>query len=182
MIYPVKNTKQVEDSKALLLSQWRNSPNIQILMETYSEQIQAIENEWFELMEALGIDTAHDYALDIVGKKVGELRQGKNDIDYRNAILTKIFINTSSGTPDEVIAAAIQITGATEINYSEQYPAEVVLEVIGAEYISKAATIKKTLPAGVDLVFEKKLDIEQTQTYVGVAYSFEKEFESNPAA
>lgn len=180
MTYPIKITNHVEQAKALLLSQFRNSPNILKVVEIYHDQIQDIENEYFTLLESLGIDTAVDYALDMIGKEVQEARQGRNDTDYRNAILTKIFINNSSGTPEEVIAATQQITGASSIKYSEQYPAQVVLEIFGAEYVSKAATIRKTVPAAVDLVFEKKIDIDTTQTYVGVAYSFVKNFESNP--
>jgi hypothetical protein len=180
-MYPVKITNHVEQAKALLLYQFRNSPNIQKVVEIFHTQIQEVENEYFTLLESLGIDTAFGYALDVIGKEVQEFRQGRNDEDYRSAIITKIFINNSSGTPEEVLAAAKQITGATTIKYSEQYPAAVVLEILGAEYISKAPTIRKTVPAAVDLVFEKKLDLgNDTMGYAGVAYSFIKNIESNP--
>lgn len=180
MAYPVEKTNHSEEMKNLLLYQFANSPNIQKMLEIYGDQVQELEIEYFKLLESLGIDTATDYALDVIGKEVGELRQGKNDTDYRSAILTKIFINNASGTPEEVISASKQITGATQIKYSEQYPAGVVLEILGAEYVSKAPTIRKTLPAGVDLIFLKNLDVDAAQTNIGVAYSFVKEFESNP--
>lgn len=180
MIYPTYKTNQTEEMKNLLLYQFSNSPNILKWIEIYGEQIQELELEWFKLLDSLGIETAVDYGLDIIGKEVGELRQGRNDTDYRSGIITKIFINNASGTPEDVIQASKQITGATQIKYSEQYPAGVVLEIIGAEYVSKAPTIRKTLPAAVDLIFEKQIDIDETQTYVGVAYSFVKDFESNP--
>lgn len=178
-MYPVKITNHVEQAKALLLYQFRNSPNIQKVVEVFHNQIQDVENEYFTLLESLGIDTAYGYALDAIGKEVQEARRGRTDEEYRSAILTKVFINNSSGTPEEVIAATKQITGATTVKYSEQYPAQVVLEITGAEYVSKAPTIRKTVPAAVDLVFEKKIDIDQVQTYVGVTYSFYKSFESN---
>ena len=179
-MYPTKITNHVEQAKSLLLYQFRNSPNIQKVVEIFHTQIQDVENEYFILLESLGIDTAFGYALDVIGKEVQEQRQSRDDETYRSAILTKIFINTSSGTPEEVIAAAQQITGATTIKYSEQYPAAVVLEILGAEYVSKAPTIRKTVPAAIDLVFQKNLDIDVTQAYAGVAYSYIKEFESNP--
>lgn len=180
MSYPVEKTTQINEMKELLLSQFSNSPNIQKWIEIWGDQVQELEAEWFDLIESLGIDTAYGYGLDLIGKEVQELRQGKNDTDYRNAILTKIFINNSSGTPEEVISATKQITGASNVYYSEQYPAGVVLEIIGAEYVSKAPIIRQTVPAAVDLIFQKNIDIDQTQTYVGVAYSFIKNFESNP--
>lgn len=181
MTYPIKNTEYVQEMQNLLLYQFKNSPNILKFLEIYGNQIQQLEEEWFDLIEALGIETAYDYGLDIIGKEVGELRQGRNDTDYRNAILTKIFINNGSGTPEDVMQAALQITGATGVNYSEQYPAGVVLEILGAEYVSKAPMIRKTLPAAVDLIFQKNIQMDDAMTYVGVAYSFIKNFESNPA-
>lgn len=180
MSYPVEKTTQVSEMKELLLYQFGNSPNILKWIEIWGDQVQELEAEWFDLIESFGIDTAFGYGLDLIGKEVQELRQGKNDTDYRNAILTKIFINNASGTPEEVMSSAKQITGATNVYYSEQYPAGVVLEIIGAEYISKAPTIRQTVPAGVDLIFQKNIALDDTQTYVGVAYSFYKNFESNP--
>ena len=150
-MYPIQIDNHVSEMQNLLLSQFKNSPNILALVEVYGDQIQDLEIEYFKLLDSLGIDTATDYALDLIGKEVQESRQGRNDADYRMAILTKIFLNTVSGTPEEVISATTQITGATGVNYSEQYPAGVVLEVLGAEYVSKAPTIRRILPAGVDL-------------------------------
>lgn len=179
-MYPVQINDHVTEMQELLLSQFEHSPNILALVEIYGDQVQELEIEYFKLLDSLGIDTATDYALDLIGKEVQENRQGRNDNDYRTAILTKIFLNTVSGTPEEVVDATIQITGASSVNYSEQYPAGVVLEVLGAEYVSKAPTIKRILPAGVDLIFEKNLDVDTATTYGGAAYSYIKMFESNP--
>lgn len=179
-MYPVKNENYVQQAQELLLYQFRNSPNILKYIEIFHDQIQELELEYFSMLDALGIETAVDYGLDIIGKEVGEPRDGRSDEDYRSAILTRVFINNSSGTPEDVIAAAKQITGATRVNYSAEYPAGIVLEVIGAEYVSKAPTIKKTIPAGVDLIFLKNVELEDTQLYVATAYSFVKCFESNP--
>lgn len=180
MSYPVEKTTQVNEMKDLLLYQFSNSPNILKWFEIWGEQVQELEAEWFDLIESLGIDTAYGFGLDLIGKEVQELRQGKNDTDYRNAILTKIFINNSSGTPEEVISATRQITGASSVYYSEQYPAGVVLEIIGAEYVSKAPIIKQTVPAAVDLIFGNTLDIDTAQSYSGAAFTQQISFESNP--
>lgn len=180
MSYPVEKTTQINEMKELLLYQFSNSPNILKWVEIWGEQVQELEAEWFDLIESLGIDTAYGFGLDLIGKEVQELRQGKNDTDYRNAILTKIFINNSSGTPEEVISATKQITGASNVYYSEQYPAGVVLEIIGAEYTSKANTIRQTVPAAVDLIFGNTLEIDQATSYLGAAFTQQILFESNP--
>lgn len=179
-MYPVQITNHVEQSKNLLLSQFKNSPNILKWLEIYGGQLQQLEIEYFNLLDSLGIESAVDYGLDLIGKEVGELRQGKNDADYRDAIITRIFINNSSGTPEEVIAATIQITKADTVKYSEQYPAGVVLEIIGADYLPKVPIIKKTLPAAVDLIFDNNLDIDTATSYLGAAFTVQVQFESNP--
>lgn len=179
-MYPVKINDHVANSQDLLLQQFRDKLNILKLSEVYLEQMQGLEDEWFSLLDSLGIDSATLFALDLIGKEVGEDRQGRNDEDYRDAIKTRIFINNSSGTPEDVIAATLQITKADTVNYSEQYPAGVVLEILGAEYVSKAPTIKKTLPAAVDLIFGNNLAIDTATSYLGAALTVQILFESNP--
>jgi hypothetical protein len=179
-MYPVIINNHTQQMKDLLLHQFKNSPNILKLIEVYGTQMQDLEIEYFSLLESLGIDTATGYSLDLIGKEVREFREGRNDTDYRQAILVKIFINNSSGTPEEVISAAKQITEATQVNYSEEYPAGVVLEVIGAEFVSHAPTIKRTLPAAVDLSFLTNLNLDTATVYGGAAYSQIVMFESNP--
>lgn len=179
-MYPVKIENHVEISQEYLLSQFRHKPNILKFVEVYINQIQEIELEYFTLLDSLGIESAVDFGLDLIGKEVGELRQGRNDDDYRDAILTRIFINNSSGTPEELIAATLQITKADTVKYSEQYPAGVVLEIIGAEYVSKAPIIKKIVPAAVDLIFGNTLGIEIAPVYGGAAFTQQILFESNP--
>ena len=179
-MYPVYIDNHKEQMQDYLLSQFKNSPNILKYVEAYADKVQEIELEYWTLLESLGIDTATGYALDLIGKEVGEKRNSRDDTDYRAAIIVKIFINNSSGSPEEVISAAKQITGASKVKYSTFYPAGTVLEIIGAPYLPYASTIKSTLPAGVDLIFDNTLDIDTAQTYGGAAYSQIVMFESNP--
>ena len=179
-MYPLQINSHVEISQDYLLTQFRHKPNILKIVEVYIDQIQEIEFEYFALLDSLGIESAVDYGLDLIGKEVGELREGRNDADYRDAILTRIFINNSSGTPEELIAATLQITKADSIKYSEQYPAGVVLEIVGAEYVSKAPTIKKIVPAAVDLIFGNTLSLDMAIVHGGAAYTQQVLFESNP--
>lgn len=180
-MYPTKEPDYRERNAEYLLQQWRDKPAIRALMDVYGVQFNNLETEFYELLEALNIDLASDYALDLIGKEVGEARQSRNDTDYRTALILKIYINVSSGTPTEVTRAAKLVTGATKVIYSEAYPAGVQLEIIGApSYLDKALTIRKTIPAAVDLVFNTTLGIDTAQNYAGAAYSQMVVFESNP--
>lgn len=180
-MYPIKEQDYRERNADYLLQQWRDKPAIRALMDVYGVQFNNIENEFYTLLESLNIDLAQGYALDIIGKEVGEGRQSRTDEFYRQALILKVYINVSSGTPKEVTRAAKLVTGATKVIYSEAYPAGVQLEIIGAPaYLDKALTIRKTIPAAVDLVFNTTLDIEPAQNYTGTAYSQMVVFESNP--
>lgn len=180
-MYPVKQPDYREANAEFLLQQWRDKPEIRKLIDVYGVQFNDLETEIYDLIEALNINLAKDYGLDLIGKEVGEERQSRNDTDYRAAIILRIYLNVSSGTPKEVTRAAKLVTGASKVIYSEAYPAGVQLEILGASnYLDKALTIRKTIPAGVDLVFNTTLDIEQAQHYTGAAYSYLLGFESNP--
>lgn len=180
-MYPIQEPDYREKNADYLLQQWRDKPEIRKMMDVYGVQFNALEEEYFELIEALSITTAHDAGLDLIGKELGESRDGRNDADYRVALLLRVYLNVSSGTPKEVTKAAKLITGATKVIYSEAYPAGVQLEIIGApSYLDKALTIRKTIPAGVDLIFNNTLDISAATTVGAAAFSQMILFESNP--
>ena len=77
------------------------------------------------------IDTAVGVQLDGAGYIVGEPRLGRNDDDYRNAILFKIFVNTSNATPEDLIRGLRFLTQPDDIQYIEQYPATAMLYTNG---------------------------------------------------
>lgn len=168
--------------KELLLYQFQNSPNIHALLEIYGEQLNDVEDTLWELLESLDVNLAYGYALDLIGKEVGQLRNGADDDYYRKLILLKIFINNSSATPNDVIEITKLLFDVPEITYSEVYPAAVLLEIntTNADRAANAPLLRQILPAGVDLIYEIKLDVDAAINYAACAYSHMIEFEVNP--
>ena len=110
-----------------LTNQFSESPKIRALVETLVNQFQTVVNDAEELKTKRWIDTAEGVQLDGCGAIVGELRQGKNDEDYREAIKFRIFVNTSNGTAEDLIKGIRLLTFPDDVQYIEQYPATAMI-------------------------------------------------------
>jgi len=121
MTKAVKITTHVTDAQKRLVHQFKDKPKIDGKIKSYVDQIQDLEEVFYDMLTLRNIDTAQGAQLDGMGSIVGEPRAGRGDFDYRIAIKVKIAINTSEGTPEEVIALFTYFVGATKAFYAE-YP------------------------------------------------------------
>lgn len=98
---------------------------------------------------------AADAQLDVIGKLVGERRDGRSDADFLVGIRTRIKINYSAGrTTDilDVLALLQEQDPFPTFNYYEFYPAGFVVEQTNqntAGLVETARTIKGLRAAGV---------------------------------
>lgn len=142
-------TTHAADARARLLQQFKDKPRIQALLDAINVEVQRYEDEVMDLSDVLDIDAMGGVNLDHIGDIVGQPREGRSDADYRTAIREKIARNVSSGTPDQVIQAFRGITGATSIDYDEDYPAGYVIYGDGSQPASLVDSMKAASPAGV---------------------------------
>lgn len=122
-----ENTDHEGDALARLTSQFQEKVNITALIHGLVGAIQTVEGQLNSLYSERWVDTAVGDQLDIIGFIVGELRAGRNDVDYRNAIIARIAINTSFGTPENMIAIFSLLTGSDNVQILEYYPGVVEL-------------------------------------------------------
>lgn len=101
---PVLTTDHVADGLRKLLIQFRGQPHLQQILSSYLEQIQELEVVFIALIDERYVLTAVGAQLDGVGQIVGELRAGRDDVDYRVAILGRISRNKANGTIEDIIA------------------------------------------------------------------------------
>lgn len=73
------------------------------LIRTMAEPAQAIEDAAIDLYMSLFLPGAVGFRLDLIGRRVGQLREGMSDDDYRTAIYARIAVNRSTGTYADVI-------------------------------------------------------------------------------
>lgn len=111
-------------------------PRIQAILTAEAAQYQAIEDALWQLLSEFGVDTAVGWALDVLGRIVGEPRQGASDADYRLRVRARIRVNRSDGTIEDVIDVVRLLIGSvllpsTVIKLTEYYPAAFVLRITG---------------------------------------------------
>lgn len=120
-------TDHISRAQNLLIEQFESSENLKTLLGIYVKQIQKLEFNVNNILQSRNLAVASGAQLDIIGERVGEPRNFKNDVDYKDAINFKIFLNNSSGEPEVLIAALKRFTNATRVSYYEPYPATALL-------------------------------------------------------
>lgn len=153
----------VDRSLALLAGQFQgtdaqgNLTNFQKLLTAFLESAQNVEDVLEQLRSQRNIYDAVGEQLDGIGEILGLPRKdGESDSDYRERLQFQIFINSGTGTPEEVIAILAFLTNGTEIGYIEYYPAAYQMSTNGTTFPDPPEELVDALnqasPAGVQYV------------------------------
>jgi hypothetical protein len=156
MTDPVQRINVVAETLASLLTQFQGLPVITEYIKSFAIQLQELENVFFKLLLLRSLDTATGAQLDGLGLIVGEPRQGRDDVNYRAAISSRILINRSSATVNQILAILVSIQDRPYILNELGYAA---IEIYaGNEYLvtdptvaSVLAILKKAVSAGVSV-------------------------------
>lgn len=119
-----------------LLVAW-DKPRIRALVESFGEGVQTQEDQTWDLLISTGLDEATGDALDQWGELVGEQRGSLGDNDFRQFIMARMLVNTSSGLIDELIEI---LDVATQPNvrviHASNYPSGFYLQVERHSFMS----------------------------------------------
>ncbi len=88
--------------------------NIEALVRMLVDPIQTIEDTLWQLLTERLIDTAIGEQLNVLGRIVGQTRDGLSDSDYRRHIRARISVNKSKGLWTDLIAVARLIINDTD--------------------------------------------------------------------
>jgi len=114
----IEITTHVVDAKNRLLEQYKEKPNINALVEIFSNRSQLIETELQKFPNARSINDAVGAQLDQIGSIVGLDRViGQSDENYRAELFVQISINTAQGDPESLILLVENLTQATIVKY-----------------------------------------------------------------
>lgn len=152
-----------ERAIALLASQFQiklpdgGRTNFQKLLYAIITQFQEIQTQLNLLNTMRSLDTAQGVQLDGLGQIIGLARvAGQSDESYRQALQFQIFVNQSSGTPEQVIEMLKFLTQANTIYYDEFYPAGYIMTTDGLEFPENPSdlvdAIQASSPAGVEFL------------------------------
>ena len=127
--------EEIEDHEELardnLIAQFQQKPDLESLLNSYVGQIQALEGVFFDLIDERTLDTAAGAQLDGLGQVVGEDRQSRTDDDYRLAIRSRIIVNNSNGTVEDINQLGRSLLGAAfSFQVSEIFPAAIIVELL----------------------------------------------------
>lgn len=149
-----------------LTNQFSESQKLRALIETLVKPLQTVCDGAEQLKLNRWIDTAVGKQLDGCGYIVGEKRLGRDDSAYREAIRFRVFVNTSNGTPSDLITGVKVLTYPDDIQYIEQYPATAMVFTDGVIVPSELKhTIQDISPTAIS-------DVQILLSYGQVPFRF----------
>lgn len=149
-----KVTEHIAEMLSRRLEQFRDKVRFSALLELLGVQVQEVEDAVYQILTDTVLETAEGAQLDGLGEIVGEERAGRDDATYRIAIRTRIAINLSEGTIENIISLALAISGGTQAEATEYFPAGFEIRIIdslpeGTDPARIAAVVRSGKPAGV---------------------------------
>lgn len=157
----VQILNEYQRALSLLVSQFRGEKangdltNLQKLLRCLVTPFQLLEDAKWQLKTERWLATAIGVQLDEIGVILGLPRNiNESDEDYRERLYFQIFINTSSGTPEQVMAVLKFLTEATYVNIFEYQIAGFQLETNGLKFPNPPNELNEAIfrvsPAGVN--------------------------------
>ncbi len=126
-------TDHEEQGVALLISQFRDKPFIEILVKALMTQVQELENALFALLVERSIDTAVGAQLAVIGRIVGQEKGTFDEETFRTFIRGRVLVNRSSGTTDQMVELVnTLLPDGASLVLREYYPAAFQIEVTGS--------------------------------------------------
>jgi hypothetical protein len=140
-------------AKKRTIERWKNPEGYAAIRASYADEIQEAENAIWSVKYAKLLDDAYGASLDLIGRIVGEARNGRTDPGYRVRIKARIRVNQSFGTPSDLLAVCALLDPAT-FKYTRTPPAAYVItvdaELTGFATASElAGLLGETEPLGV---------------------------------
>jgi hypothetical protein len=165
---PRRSLTTVRDGLNRLIGQFQNRPILAAELSSFLQRLQEIENVLWQIIlgrsivaltspEGVTTSTAIGVQLDQLGKIVGAPRAGLSDADYLLAIGTQIYVNRSSGVPENFLTIMRRsVPVGTTGQFSELDPACIYVVVLGPDGWNSGLTwrlLRAIKPAGVRLLF-----------------------------
>lgn len=152
-----------ENTVGLLLPQFRDKNTLESILKGAAAPNQDIINTGFRISEEFGVDTHNEAMLDLVGKLLNVPKGGIEYLEeYRQAIKTRILVNSSTGSPKTLIPLLNELVGVGNYVITEQFPAEVNIRIYGDQTLLTKELINELLAVGVRGFFYKSPDPTKT--------------------
>ncbi len=155
-----------DQAVARLLEQFRSGATMPALVRALAAQAQDVEDSLWDVLVLRRLSDASGAQLDVLGRIVGQPREGRSDADYVLWLRARVRINLGSGRGDDLLAAfSLVMQGTTTLQLVEQFPAGLVLRVGSAAVVDPtqaAAILQLAKAAGVQAILEAATTIDTT--------------------
>lgn len=111
----IENLNHVSEALALMLEEYKESPDLRALLTSYIEQVQELEEVSYDIYEKRLLDDAAKAQIDDLGELVRQERTSNDDEIYRAFIKARIAINRSNGRTEEIINILRLVSLSTDI-------------------------------------------------------------------
>jgi len=125
-----KNDNHEQDALDTRIEFFKNKVRFGDLLTSYVGEVQELETAFFQILDDTNLDTAQNQQLDDLGSIVGEERFGRDDTQYRAAIATRILLNLSGGTIEDIIGLIRGLVGDVQVQIREYFPASFIAEIL----------------------------------------------------
>lgn len=146
-----RKTDHAEEAPTLLLDQYKDKPRLKALLLSYIRRVQELEDAIWDVLTKRLIDNAEGAQLDVLGRIVGQRREGREDDVYRLYIGARIRINSSKGRADDILDV-LALVESVPTSYTELYPASIAIEFLDATEAPPTVLIdlaRQAKPSGV---------------------------------
>jgi hypothetical protein len=141
---------------ALLSEQFKHKSAITALLKSWCAEVQALEDEVYELQAQRTLASASGVGLDVIGALVGQPREGRTDAQYKLWIAGRILVNKSRGKAPQLIAIARKLCNGP-VRFKDYYPAGFMIfseaPIAGSDGVEIAKLLKIAKAAGVSMQF-----------------------------
>jgi hypothetical protein len=142
------------DRAAALLTDIYRKPRLMALLRSYAAEVQRLEDAYWDLLTKRSVADATGKTLDLLGRIVGQPRQGRSDDVYRIWIAARVLVNASSGTRPQLLAIVRKLVGeGVALRFEDEYPAAFTIHVdeaiVGADGVEIAKMIAQARAGGV---------------------------------
>ena len=118
---------RVARAKSLLLSQFKDKPNINALVDALVSELQELENVLSQLQTVRTLEGAYGWWLDQIGAELDVPRGNYQDNDYKTAIKIAMARQSASASVDDILRIVQLITSDTSAALTN--PAHYMMEL-----------------------------------------------------
>lgn len=92
------------EAVARTIERWKRKEAFEALRDAIATEMQAAENALWQVFVSRLVDDARGESLNILGRIVGEARNGRDDPSYRVRIRARVRVNQSFGRVSDLVA------------------------------------------------------------------------------